>query len=284
MNISENEQQPSNLNLMCVLAHPDDESLALGGTLAKYADEGAKTYLVVATQGERGWPGAKADYPGREALARLRVAELSAAAQILGLQAIIQLDYGDGELAQVEPTDVIWTLVKHLRQVRPQVVVTFGPFGGYGHPDHIAISQLTTTAIIAAADPNYGHDVGWPAHLVSKLYYRVVTQAETIAYQAALGELVIAVDGVNRCFVAWPDWAITTRLDTSAYWRQVLQAIVCHGSQLPGHQALQDLPDDRHRRLWGMQTFYRAFSSVSSSGQPENDLFAGLETMGSSMS
>ena len=165
-------------------------------------------------------------------------------------------------------------LVTHLRKIRPQVVVTFDPYGGYGHPDHIAISQLTTAAVVAAVDPNYGHVAGCSAHRVSKLYYRLVTQTEAAAYQATFGKLVMEVDSVKRSFVAWPDWAITTWLDTSAYRQQVWQAVSCHQSQLPGLDALQELPD--HRHLWGLQTYYRTFSLVNGGGQPEKDLFAGL--------
>jgi LmbE family N-acetylglucosaminyl deacetylase len=277
LNIFKNEPEIGELKLMAVLAHPDDESLALGGTLANYAsEEGVKTYLVVATRGERGWFGTEADYPGPEALGRIRAAELAAAAQLLGLQEVIHLDYRDGELAQAKPAGMVNKLVNYLRRVRPHVVVTFDPFGGYGHPDHIAISQLTTAAVVAAVDPNYNNEEGWPAHRVSKLYYRVVTQTGAAAYQAALGKLVMEVDDVKRSFVAWPDWAITTWLDTSAYWQQVWQAVTCHQSQLPGYQALKELPEDRHRHLWGSQTYYRTFSLVNGGAQPEKDLFAGL--------
>jgi LmbE family N-acetylglucosaminyl deacetylase len=155
-------------------------------------------------------------------------------------------------------------------------VVTFDPFGGYGHPDHIAISQLTAAAVVAAVDPTYGDPEEWPAHRISKLYYRVVTQAEVAAYQATLGKLAIEVDGTRRHFVTWPDWAITTWLDTSAFWHQAWQAVACHQSQLPGYQALKELPDHSHRHVWGSQTYYRTFSLVHGGSQPERDLFAGL--------
>jgi LmbE family N-acetylglucosaminyl deacetylase len=276
LNILRDEQGTDGLKLMCVLAHPDDETLGMGGTLAKCADEGVSTFLVTATRGERGWIGDAADYPGPEALGRRRGAELAAAAESLGVQAVILLDYRDGELAQAEPAGVVGKLVTHLRQIRPQVVVTFDPYGAYGHPDHVAISQLTTAAVVAAADPDYGQAAGWPAHPVSKLYYRVVTQREAAAYQATFGELVMEIDGAERGFVAWPAWAVTTWLDTSAYRQHVWQAVACHQSQLPDDQVLGDLPDDRHRRLWDYQTYYRAFSLVNGGGQLESDLFAGL--------
>jgi LmbE family N-acetylglucosaminyl deacetylase len=280
LNLFEDEQATAGLKLMCVLAHPDDESLAMGGTLAKYAHEGVNTYLITATRGERGWSGAEAGYSEPEALGHLRAAELVAAARILGLQPVIILDYRDGELARADPAQVVSKLVTHLRKIRPHIVVTFDPYGAYGHPDHIAISQLTTAAVVAAADPNYCNSAGWPAHRVSKLYFRVMTQTEVAAYQSAFGQLVIEVGGVKRSLIPWPDWAITTWLDTCAYRQQVRQAVACHQSQLPNYRILQGLPDDHHRRLWGTQTYYRVFSLVNGS-QLETDLFAGLRGRGS---
>ncbi len=121
------------LKLMCVLAHPDDESLGVGGTLAKYADEGIETYLVAATRGERGWWGEEKDYPGLEGLGKIREDELLCAANTLGLREVNFLDYVDGDLDQANPQDAIGKIVSHLRRVKPQVVVTFPPDGGYGH-------------------------------------------------------------------------------------------------------------------------------------------------------
>ena len=143
------------LRLMCVLAHPDDESLGMGGTLAKYAAEGIETYLVTATRGERGWFGDEKEYPGLEALGKIREAELLNAARELGIREVKFLDYTDGDLDQANPAEATAKIVSHLRHVRPQVVITFDPNGAYGHPDHIAICQFTTAAVLAAADPNY---------------------------------------------------------------------------------------------------------------------------------
>lgn len=264
------------LKLMCVLAHPDDESLATGGILAKYAALGVQTYLVMATRGERGWFGRAADDPGPHALGRVREAELHAAAQVLGLHEVIFLDYQDGELDRADHTMAIAKIVTELRRVRPDVVVTFDPNGMYGHPDHIAISQLTTTAVMAAADPSYlGLRAGAP-HRVAKLYYRAFLPAEREAYEAAFGRLVMPVDSVERRFTAWPEWAITTRIDSSAYWEQVWQAVACHRSQLPYSQKLKALPGEVHSRLWATQTYYRALSLVNGGRELESDLFAGL--------
>ena len=264
------------LRLMCILAHPDDESLGTGGILAKYAAEGVETYLVTATRGERGWFGNEAENPGLEELGRIREAELLDAAKVLGLQEVVFLDYIDGDLDQVNPVEAINKIVTHLRRVRPQVAITFDPNGAYGHPDHIAICQFTTAAIVAAADPNYGVTQDGTVHRVSKLYYMVETAENAIAYQEAFGELVMNIDGVERHAVGWENWAITTRIDTAAYWEQIWQAVSCHCSQLPGYQALANLPAEHHQNLWGTQSYYRAFSLVNGGRKLETDLFEGL--------
>jgi LmbE family N-acetylglucosaminyl deacetylase len=258
-----------------VLAHPDDESLGTGGALAKYAAEGVETFLITATRGEHGWWGEPEDYPGPFALGQIREAELRAAAAVLHLREAHFLDCIDGELDRAEPHAAVAQIVAHLRRIRPDVVVTFGPDGAYGHPDHIAISQFTATAIVCAADPAYSIGGSAP-HCVSKFYYRVWTQPEFDVYQAVFGEQVMTIDGVGRRPVPWQDWAITTRIDTAAYWPDVWQAVACHRSQLPGYQRLKELPPEQHHALWGSQGFYRVFSTVSGGRAIEHDLFAGL--------
>ena len=267
---------PKPLKLMCVLAHPDDESLAMGGILAKYAASGVQTYLVMATRGERGWFGPAADFPGPQALGRLREAELMAAARVLGLREVVFLDYQDGELDRADFAEATARIVTHLRRVRPDVVVTFDPNGMYGHPDHIAISQLTTTAVLAAADPGYCCPPLISPHPVAKLYYRAFLKAEQGPYEDTFGRLVMPVDGAQRRFAAWPEWAITTRIDISAHWQRIWRAIECHRSQLPEYQRLKALPNEYHASLWATQTYYRAMSLVNGGREVEDDLFAGL--------
>src|SRR5690242_4736052 len=87
---------------------------------------------------------------------RLREGELRAAAAVLGVQSVAILGYPDGGVDQVDPAIAMPALVQHIRRIRPHVVVTFGPEGAYGHPDHIAISQLTTAASMCAGRLRYG--------------------------------------------------------------------------------------------------------------------------------
>lgn len=264
------------LRFMCILAHPDDESLGLGGVLAKYAAEDVETYLITATRGERGWSGPPEENPGLETLGKIREAELRKAGAVLGVRQLTLLDYLDGELDRAAPEEAIGKIVTQLRRLRPQVVATFDPTGAYGHPDHIAISQFAAAAVVAAADPAYAASQEWPPHRVSKFYYAVSTKASMTAYEANFGELVMEVDGVVRRSTGWPEWAITTQIDTSDCWSRVWRAVSCHRSQLPFYGSLQQLTEEQHKDLWGSQRFFRVFSLVNSGRQMETDLFAGL--------
>ena len=264
------------LKLMAVLAHPDDESLGAGGVLAKYASEGIETFLVTATRGERGWFGDQRECPGLEALGQIREAELHAAAEVLGIRSVNFLNYIDGELDQAHPAEVVAKIAGHLRHVRPDVVVTFGPDGSYGHPDHIAISQFTTAAIIEAASPDSLYFRHLVPHSVAKLYYMAPTKDLLDVYQFVFGDLVMHIDGVERRGVGWPEWQITTQIDTWADWRTVWKAVCCHRTQLPAYHLLENVPEEQHKLLWGSQMFYRAFSLVNGGRAVEHDLFEGL--------
>jgi LmbE family N-acetylglucosaminyl deacetylase len=260
---------------MCVLAHPDDESLGMGGTLARYAAEGVETYLVTATSGERGRSGS-AEPLTPEEVGRLRQAELWAAARELGVREVSLLGYPDGDLDRANPAEAIGRIVAQLRRVRPQVVLTFGPEGAYGHPDHVAISQLTTAAVVCAADPEYEPQDPPAAHRVSKLYYMAWRADKWAAYQAALRKLAVRVDGVERHATPWPDWAVTTVIETSAFVTKVWRAVSCHQSQMAIYQQLAHLSEEHHRSIWGSQEFYRVFSLVNGGRRRESDLFEAL--------
>lgn len=265
-------------SLMAILAHPDDETLGLGSTLAKYAAEGARVALLTATRGERGWHDVPAHDPGLEGMARLREQELRCAARALGIHEAHFLDYVDGELDQAPASQVIAKIVDHVRRVRPQVVITFAPDGAYGHPDHIAISQFATAALVAAADPSFaGVKDDREPHRVSKLYYFAETVEVAALYNDLVGGLVMEIDGVERRFDGWQEWAVTTHIDGDAYWRDVLRAIRCHETQRSTLGTIEDAMEERHHTLIGMRHYYRAYSLVNGGRQIETDLFEGLD-------
>ena len=266
----------SSLKLLGVFAHPDDESLTCGGTLARYASEGVETSLIVATRGERGWFGKRSDYPGEKALGSIREKEVRNASEELSVARIDFLDYLDGEVDQANETEIIAKLVRLLRQIRPHVVVTFGPEGLYGHPDHIAISQFTTSAILCAADQQYPHVKDLAPHRVLKLYYRVASELWLNRYIPFFGDLVMQIDGQERRARPWTNWTITTRVDASAYWLEAWRAVLCHQTQVQHPDRLQELSEMKHRYLWGTQEYYRVFSLVNGGRKEEHDLFEGI--------
>jgi len=262
------------LKLMCILAHPDDESLGMGGTLAKYAAEGIETYLVTATRGERGWFGDEKDNPGMDTLGKMREAELHNAAKALGIREVEFLDYIDGDLDQADPAEATAKIVDHIKRVRPEVVITFDPNGAYGHPDHIAICQFTTAAVLAAADPSYSNT--YAPHRVSKLYYMAWPKGKFDAYESVFGKLTMNVDDNIRVTTPWTDWAVTSIVDTADHWDTVWKAVLSHKTQLIAYSQLEHLSPEHHKALWGTQEYYRALSLVNGGRTRETDLFEGL--------
>lgn len=262
------------LKLLAIFPHPDDETLGLGSTLARYSAEGIETYLVCATHGERGWYESEGPDPGLEAVAKIRTEELNRAAEHLGLQEVNFLDYIDGDVDQADPMMIIGKLVTHIRRIKPQVVVTFAPDGGYGHPDHIALSQFTNGALVCAADESFAN--GSSTHRVSKFYYMVDSLEVVRAANESFGGLSMEVDGVTRHHQGWQEWQITTVLDNTRYMDRVQKAIQCHRSQLSGYGPIGAWSVAELSRVFGTGYFYRTLSLVNGGRNVETDLFEGL--------
>jgi LmbE family N-acetylglucosaminyl deacetylase len=159
--------------LLGVFAHPDDESFCAGGTFARYAAHGAEVMVVSATRGEAGQI-RSAGTATRRTLARVREQELQVACRRLGIQPARCLDYADGTLKDVDQEVLIKDIVELLRSFRPDVVITFGADGGYGHPDHIAISAATTAACLRSGDSHQFPEqvaAGLAPHHPEQLYH-----------------------------------------------------------------------------------------------------------------
>jgi len=264
------------LKLMAIFPHPDDETLGLGSTLARYSAEGIGTYLVCATRGEHGWFESEGPDPGLEGVAKIREAELRCAAEYLRLSEVNFLDYIDGDVDQANAEEIIGKLVSQIRRVKPQVVVSFGPDGAYGHPDHIALSQFTNAALVCAADRNFVDGNIQAPHRVLKFYY-MVDSLEIVKFaNESFGGISMDIDGVTRHHVGWEDWAITTRLDNTQHLDKVQKAMLCHKSQLPGYGPMAGWTLAELAPIFGPGSFYRAFSLVNSGRTVETDLFEGL--------
>ena len=169
--------------ILVVLAHPDDESFGMGGTLAYYARKGVEVHLVCATRGEAGIVPSEM-MEGYDSVARLRENELRCAAGILGLTAVHFLEYRDSGMPGSEDNknphalinapieEVAAKVTCYIRDIRPDVVITFDPVGGYHHPDHIAIHKATVKAFYAAGD-HKAYPNGKKPFQPGKLYYNV---------------------------------------------------------------------------------------------------------------
>jgi LmbE family N-acetylglucosaminyl deacetylase len=267
----------SNLTLMAVFAHPDDEAFGVGGTLTRYAAEGCDVYLVTATRGEAG----EIAEPGLANTANLpfvREQELRCACQIYGIHPPRLLDYQDGQLAIVNQGQAVGRLVRIIRELKPQVLVTFGPDGIYGHYDHIAVYRWATIAATMAADPDCfpDGDVCEP-HQVSKLYFRALPQDQVASMSEEGKPAAVMMDGVPFYFVGRSAEEITTVIDVSDYLEAKLSGIRCHATQVGRHNRFADTPDEVTRERWFREeAFILAHSLVGRPTGLETDLFAGL--------
>ena len=173
--------------ILAVLAHPDDETFGLGGTLALYASKGYDTYLVCATRGEVGTVDEE-HLNGFKDIAELRTEELMRAARHLGLKGVFFLGYRDSGMPGTEdnkhpeaqinrPIDeVAGHIARYIRDLKPDVVLTFDPIGGYKHPDHIHVHQATVLAFEKADDAAFHPEAGAPFR-PRALYYQVFPRA-----------------------------------------------------------------------------------------------------------
>jgi LmbE family N-acetylglucosaminyl deacetylase len=269
----------SKLTLMAVLAHPDDEAFGTGGTLAKYAAEGCNVYLVTATRGEAGQI-AEPELATAANLPYVREQELRCACEIYDIHPPRFLDYLDGQLPIVNQGQAVGKLVRFIRELEPQVLITFGPDGIYGHYDHIAVHRWATIAFDLAADPDCFPDqlagVCQP-HQVSKVYFRALREEQVTAMSEDDKPAAVMMDGVPFYFVGRRDDEITTVIDVSDHLEAKLGGIQCHVTQVGLHSRFAEASDEVMREPWfRSESFVLARSTVGWPEGVETDLFARL--------
>jgi len=278
--------------LLISYAHPDDESFGNGGLIAKYVAEGADVYLICATDGDAGTiPEEMQDQ--YETVRELRLAELDCAAQTLGLTRVYKFGYHDSGMMQNDqkdqpdalwynwqhkPDEVLRKVVDVIREVKPHVVLTFDRYGGYGHPDHIAIQQATTRAFELAGDDSYVTEQ--PPYQPQKLYYSGIPAAMLrigLWWLKLRGKDVRRM-GVNKDidFQAIVDHIEPKHasVDISDYLDAWDEASACHKSQ--GGGRIHTMPNWLRRILSGRQGFTRIFPEPPRDVVDEHDLFAGV--------
>lgn len=285
----DSKQNNSRPTLLAVLAHPDDESFGMGGTLALYAKRGVKVHLICATRGEVG--DVSEEYlKGFGSVAEKREAELRCAAGILGLTGVYYLGYRDSgmpgtpdnlhpnALTAAPLAKVVDDLVPYIRRIKPQVVVTFDPIGGYRHPDHIAIHKATVEAFAAAADPAYPSEL--PPHQVQKLYFH--TFSRRFLRLAVRMMPLFRKDprrwgrnaDIDLTSLAVTDFPTHAAIDYREVAEKKNQAAACHASQ-DGMRLTAGITGWIFRLTGGKETFMRAYPP-SQGGRVERDLFEGV--------
>ncbi|MEU0303981.1 N-acetyl-1-D-myo-inositol-2-amino-2-deoxy-alpha-D-glucopyranoside deacetylase [Streptomyces sp. NPDC006175] len=286
--------------LLLVHAHPDDESINNGATMARYAAEGAHVALVTCTLGEEGevippdLAHLAADRDG--GLGDHRIGELAAAMRALGVTDHRFLggpgrfrDSGMMGTEQNHRPGAFWAadldeaaghLVGVIRSLRPQVLVTYDPDGGYGHPDHIQAHRVAMRAAGLAADPAYDADAGAP-HTIAKIYWNRVPRSVAEAAFTRLRDTapdtfpgIAAVDDVPGVV---DDARITAEIDGSAYATAKTEAMRAHATQIAVEGPFFALSNDLGQPLFTTEYYELARGTRGGDdGSREHDLFAGV--------
>ena len=279
--------------LLAVLAHPDDETFGMGGTLAYYARQGVDTYLICGTRGEIGDVDVKY-LKGFNTIAERREAELRCAAEKLGLKDVFFLGYRDSGMPNTadnhhplalaaQPTDKVAAEIAHyFRMLKPQVVVTFDPIGGYRHPDHIAAHNATVRAFHGGEELRQAYpDVeALPAYQPQKLYFstfpRTFMKLALTLYKITGHDPTkfghnhdIDLEAIAR--VSFPTHAA---IECRSVARIRDEASACHASQ-GGDQMSGGFQGWVRRFLFTKETYMRAFPQAEKNLR-ETDLFEGV--------
>jgi N-acetyl-1-D-myo-inositol-2-amino-2-deoxy-alpha-D-glucopyranoside deacetylase len=298
--------------LLLVHAHPDDETIANGATMAKYAAEGAQVTLVTCTLGEMGEvlvpELAHLAAEREDGLGQHRIGELAEAMELLGVTDHRFLGgpgrYRDSGMAETEdgaataPAEVrpdsFWRadlleasdhLVEVIREVRPQVLTTYDELGAYGHPDHVQAHRVAMYAAVLAAVPSYRLELG-QAWEIPKIYWNAMSEGrlrEGLRILREMGDKTtfegMEPDGPLPSFVT-PDKWLTADIDGTDYVDQKMKAMAAHATQIALDGPFFAFSNNLGNMVWGIES-YRLVKGSPGDPDPEtgleNDLFAGLD-------
>jgi LmbE family N-acetylglucosaminyl deacetylase len=275
--------------LLVVMAHPDDETFGTGGTLAYYASKGVEVHLICATRGEVGDVDPEL-LVGFDSVADLRESELRCAAETLGIAQVHMLNYRDSgmpgspdnfhaqALAAAPLEQVAGEIVSYIRELKPEVVITFDPIGGYYHPDHIAIQKATVKAFYDAADGAQYPD-GLESFQSAKLYFHTFPKGfmkAALFFLRLFGKdpTKFGKNGdINLVPIAEASFPINAKVDYRSVLEKRNKASACHASQ--GGVQMAGGPMNIMRKIFGISDqFMRAYPAPSK--HIERDLFEGI--------
>ena len=287
--MSQPSQDLKNLSVLAAFAHPDDEGFGSGGTLAMLVDRGAHVTLVCSTNGDVGEI-SDPQLATPETLAQVRQEELRRAMAVTGVPDVRLLNYRDSgmdgtednahpdSLHQAQPEQVVEQLTAIIREVRPRLVITHDPTGGYGHPDHRAVCRHATRAFSVAGDaPAFPEQLGrgreaWTPEL---LYYVCFPRSNFRRMWTQMLELGITPPfaGMDVESIGTPDDTVTTTLDVSRYVDTKIASLNCHRTQISPDGPFAKLPEEMMREI--MSTEYFTLAAPENPWK-EADLLAGL--------
>ena len=272
------------MRMLVCFAHPDDEAFPVGGTLATYADRGVDIRLVCATLGEEG----EIRQPGSatpETLPQVRHGELLCSCRALGIQEPVILGYRDSGMAgspsnghtrafvRANGEEVTDRLVEEMRRFRPQVVLSFGPDGLYGHPDHIAISSYTTVAFTRVMELD-----GGAGNHPLRLFYSVRPRGFRMGMAMKLRAAGVdtPLPDVQRQNDGIPAEEIHVEMDTSPHVDRKVRCLLCHRTQMSPDRPYHSLPIPVVADIIGREHFVRAYPAVQQDEVVPPDLFDGI--------
>lgn len=283
----------SELRLMSVHAHPDDEASKGAGTVAKYSEEGARCVLVCCTDGGAGDILNKAlDTPENKAnIVEVRRAELDKSAEIIGYDRVVMLPYLDSGMPDMEENkhpdnfanaplgEATGHLVALIREERPQVIITYSDHQqGYLHPDHLKVNDISIAAFWAAGNPHAYPELGEPWQPM-KMYYSAWSKERIVLTH----EKCLEVNGESPFDGRFldresEDHLITAKVDVENYWDNRCDALLAHATQVdPNESFWFPLPRDVAAAVYPWDDYELAASTVETAPM-EDDLFAGTQT------
>jgi LmbE family N-acetylglucosaminyl deacetylase len=269
------------LTILAVPAHPDDEG-SCGGALAHYAQRGARVFVACATRGDGVDAQIKNGAATRATLGQVRSQELACSCAALGVQPPLFLGHQDGEVDQAPVEAAARAVARLIRELRANILVTHDPLGGYGHPDHIAVSKFVTRAFELAGEASL--DLGLAAFAPAKLYYWAIPRS-FMERVPAFRERRADIRGAQLGFVGVPDEQITTEINIREYIPAKLAALACHRSQFDLDENGQpktfaaSVPEEIRLEMFGHERFILAKTNLpgySLNGATETDWLAGL--------
>ncbi len=275
--------------LLTILAHPDDESFGIGGTLAKYAAEGVDVHICIATDGVAGSV-AKGHEQSKSELVAVRRRELDEAVAVLGAT-LHRLDYRDSGMTgdpgndhpeawiNSDDDEAIGRIVQLIREIRPNIVITHDETGGYFHPDHIRCWEIVTPAFFAAGNPEQYPEIGPAPFQPARLYYTAFPNTLVkffVLMMRLRGKDPTKVgrnEDIDLTRLGIPPKKIHARIDYRHYWDVKRVASAAHASQGGGQMGFsQWIPIWIQKRLLAKESFMRAYPPAPD-GFRENDLF-----------